>query len=332
MTKNAAALAVLAAALVPLVSAGPAGASPVRVWVSNVGVDNASCGAVTAPCKGFQQAVSNVAAGGEVSVLTPGDFGQVSIGKAVSISNDGSGEAGISLSGGSLIGIAAGAGDVVSLRGLLLDGQASAALGVVFTTGSALHVQNCVIRNMEGAGGLHGNWGLVFFPSGSSKLFVEDSLIYNNGSVAASGGVFISANNGGGADAVLDRLRLENNVIGLQVDNFGGAGGAGTHVVLRDSVLSGNASHGIRGTATSGSSSFLFVKNTASVNNAGTGIVADGSGSVHGTILLSNNTVSRNGTGVSAVNGGGLWSYGNNNIDNNVGVDISGAVNSKTLN
>src|ERR1700704_5652432 len=99
MRKIALTAIALAAMIVAVLHAAPAdAAAPTKVWVSNAGVDNASCGAVTAPCRTFQQAHDNVAAGGEVGVLTPGDYGGVNgltITKAVSITNDGAGEAGV---------------------------------------------------------------------------------------------------------------------------------------------------------------------------------------------------------------------------------------------
>src|SRR5262249_49746214 len=248
-------------------------------------------------------------AGGEISVLSPGDYGPVTITKSVSITNDGSGEAGVT--GGGIV-VQAHAGDMVGLRGLIIDGLAIGGGGVAFVTGSALHVQNCVIRNMEPPG-FFGNWGLLFLPTGPSRLFMEDSLIYNNGSSANTGGMLILPSGSGSADVVIDRVHLENNVIGLKVDGSSGTG-TGAHVIVRDSMVAATVSHGIWATtAANHPGALLVVKNTTVVSNVGTGILADAG---HATMLLANNTVTRNGTGVSAVNGGALYSYGNNNIDN----------------
>src|SRR5262249_53665006 len=82
-------------AAIALLHAAPAYAVS-KVWVSNAGVDGASCGAVTAPCRTFQKAHDNVPAGGEVGVLTPGDYqasNRLMILKSINITNDGSGEA-----------------------------------------------------------------------------------------------------------------------------------------------------------------------------------------------------------------------------------------------
>ena len=56
------------------------------------------------------------------------------------------------------------------------------------------------------------------------------------------------------------------------------------------------------------------------VGNAGSGIDVDGP---HAVVFLRDSLITRNGTGVSAVNGGQLISYGNNVNNNNVGAEGS---------
>jgi len=143
-------------------------------------------------------------------------------GSSCSITNDGSGEASISgtLGGGDLVIISAGVGDVVSLRGLVIDGHFVGADGIIIQQASAVHIQNCVIRNFQF--NFAGN-GISLQSNGNGQLFVSDTVIYNNGSTA----------------------------------------------------------------------------------NSGTGIRADGP---RATILLNDNTITRNGTGIGAVNGGQLIS------------------------
>jgi len=186
-------------ALIALHAAPSQAAPPTKVWVANAGVDNASCGAVTAPCATFQQAHDNVAAGGEVGVLTPGDYGgsggtRLTISKSVNITNDGTGEATVLVgASGTGIAVSAGNGDIVSLRGLVIDGLGVGRSGLQFDTGVALHVQNCVIRNFEAniAAG-----GIFFTPHGSNQqLFVSDTIIFNNGS-SVGGGIVVQPASG----------------------------------------------------------------------------------------------------------------------------------------
>src|SRR6267142_2999975 len=103
-------------ALVSLV----AQAQATRTWVSGVGDDVNPCSR-TAPCKTFAGAISKTAAGGEINCLDPGGFGGVTIGKSLTISCEGV-TAGVLTSSVNGILVAAGAGDVVFLKGLDIEG------------------------------------------------------------------------------------------------------------------------------------------------------------------------------------------------------------------
>ena len=110
-------------------------------------------------------------------------------------------------------------------------------------------------------------------------------------------------------------MHLENNVDGLLIDGIL-TSGAGSHVVVRDSVMSGNTI-GIHAFTRPGMSpAFAVVEHSSMVNNGQSGILADGAGA---TVLLNDNTITRNGAGISAVNSGQLISYGSNKNNNNLG-------------
>ena len=220
--------------------------------------------------------------------------------------------------GGVAVAINAGAGDAISLRGLVIDGAGSGVEGILFEgdSGSALHVQNCVVRNFNGQFAA----GIAIEPSAHQKVFISDTLVANNGDGTANsaniGGIRIfplqsSAN----LDAVFNRVRLENNNTGLYVGAFSGS----THVLVRDSAVSDNEFNGIWvETASNGASGTVLVQNTTSVSNGGAGIIAQDTGA---TIIVSKSTVVRNGSGLSTDGGGQILSYSNNEIDNNVGSD-----------
>jgi len=319
MQKSPQVLAVLATGLVAVLHAAPTGTlAATKVWVANTGVDSMSCGSIASPCATFQQAFNNVAAGGEIGVLNPGDYGPVQVSKAVDIINDGVGEAGIQAPGTSAVSIAAANGDIIAVRGLVLDGLGTGVNGIAFTSGSALHVQNCVIKNFEG---VPFGFGIGFAPSaGNSQMFVSDSIIFNNGSINGTAGIAISPGafsaGIGSANVVIDRVHLENNVDGLLLDgNVDVANGS--HVTIRDSVISGNAANGIHAlTVANRAPALAIVERSSILDNAGNGILADGPRAV---ILLSDSTISRNGAGVTTVNSGQLITYGNNRNNNNLG-------------
>src|SRR5215813_1252117 len=69
-------------------NAGAAHAQATGTWVSGVGDDVNPCSR-TAPCKTFPGAISKTADGGEIRVLDPGGFGQVTITKGITLNGDG---------------------------------------------------------------------------------------------------------------------------------------------------------------------------------------------------------------------------------------------------
>ena len=281
-------------------------------FVSSSGSDNnafviPSCG-YSNPCRTIQGALNGTPAGHTVVVLTPGSYGTVNLNNSWQIIADGVDWAQIDQ-----LTINAGPGDIVTLRGLVFDGESlgAAAQGVHIGQASAVHMQNCVVRNYLG-------YGIVSQPSGTirTRLFISDTTILNVGSTGGTSGIYLGPNGAAGVDAVLDRVHLENNVIGLWADGFNGTG-IGVHVVLRDSVVSGNVGDGIWAHSAPGKSpAFVVIDHTASVGNAGNGVLADGPRAI---VVLNDDTISRNGTGISAINNGQIISFGNNKNFNNVG-------------
>src|SRR5437868_10954596 len=120
----------LATAAVAVGFSTVAHAQATRTWVSGVGNDANPCSR-TAPCKTFAGAISKTAAGGEINVLDPGGFGAVTITKTISIVNDGA-IAGVLVSGTNAIIVSGGVNDVVTLRGLDIDGLGTGINGIRF--------------------------------------------------------------------------------------------------------------------------------------------------------------------------------------------------------
>src|SRR3982750_2693697 len=112
---------VLLCLLIMLTFSVAAQAQASRTWVSGVGDDANPCSR-TAPCKTFAGAISKTATGGEISVLDPGGYGAVTITKSMTIDgSQGAGFGSILNSGGNGIAIN-GAGIVVTLRNLSING------------------------------------------------------------------------------------------------------------------------------------------------------------------------------------------------------------------
>ena len=68
------------------------------------------------------------------------------------------------------------------------------------------------------------------------------------------------------------------------------------------------------------SPAYIIVEHTTIVNNAGNGIKADGPWAM---AILNEDTIARNGTGISVVNSGQIISFGNNKNFNNLGPEGS---------
>lgn len=305
-------LSILGVVLALFVQAAPADAQATRTWVSGVGDDANPCSR-TAPCKTFAGAISKTAAGGEISVLDPGGFGAVTITKSITINSEGN-IAGVLASGTNGIIINAGANDVVVLRGLDIDGTGvSPGLnGIRFLAGGSLYVQNCTIRNFNGAS--PNGFGIQFAPSTAAELYVSNTIISHNGLPASGGGVQIRPTGAGGAKAVLNTIQLDDNGIGLIADGTGGTGAI--RLTVRNSSASGNTNNGLS-TNTATTAVAMMVDNVAVVNN-GAGVVSAGSGSA---VAVSNSTITANSTGIAAVASGSLATFKTNNLTGNLTTD-----------
>jgi len=89
-----------------------------------------------------------------------------------------------------------------------------------------------------------------------------------------------------------------------------GTGGTGSIVVqVRDSVVTGSDGNGIWAKRAG-----VVIDRTSSTDNAGYGVLADGSGAF---IHLGNSTVVGNGGGLGTIGGGQILSYQNNQPNGN---------------
>jgi len=217
MTKLQAFLGVLATALAALLTVAPAHALPLKTWVAGNGVDvsGSSC-SYAQPCRTLFFAYLQTAPGGEVGIIGPGDYGTMLISSAISITNDGGGEAGIlavnSQVGGSpssAVYVDAGS-NAVQLRGLTIDGAATAdnEIGIAFASGASLYVQNCVIKNFR-----NGGFGIVGGPGTAATLVVSDTTAANNAQ-----GIYLTGPSSGTTNVALERVIVDgSNLYGIIV-------------------------------------------------------------------------------------------------------------------
>src|SRR5262249_31818932 len=214
--------------------AAPAAAQANRTFVSGLGSDSNPC-SIHSPCRSFAQAITLTNPGGEITILDPGGYGPATITKAISIVNDGVGEAGVTETTAiDAITVAAGVNDEVNLRGLTLVGGGVGNNGVTITGGGLVKIENSVIR-----GFLH--QGINMIPSSNSKLVVLDTTLSSNFGT----GVAVDPSGNVTVRAVFKRVQSINNS-GKGFYLYGGAiSGAGTlKGSAIDSLAFGNHSSG----------------------------------------------------------------------------------------
>jgi hypothetical protein len=249
----------LSAALFACLVTSSAQAQVTRTFVSGTGTANSSC-SYTEPCRFFTQAIAALpSGGGEIDVLDPGSYGQITISSPVSII--GRGWTTITATNSTAAITITNTTGSVSISGVQLDGGGTGQYGINFTGNGTLHVLDTVIRNFAGSGvqiattghGAQSNVtmrnvalldntgsGLIFSPTASDvALFSGDNITANgNGN-----GVYINAT--GGVYAVFDRLIATQNNNGFRADTplVGGAY-FGFNVTFNHSVLMENNGNG----------------------------------------------------------------------------------------
>jgi hypothetical protein len=301
----------------------PAQAQATRTWISGVGDDVNPCSR-TAPCKTFPGAISKTAIGGEIDTLDPGGFGAVTVTKAITLANEGIGEAGILVAGtnGITVNCSVDPTCLVVVRGLVIDGGpigSNSLAGVRFIAGGVLQVQNCTIRNFTG--GSPNGYGIAFNPSASSstELDVTDTTITTNGQAGGGatigGGISIAPSGTPNVKVTLTRVQLLNNTNGVRIDASGATGGT-IRATLEQVSINNSGFHGLALNVGAGATAISVVNdNSQSTNSGGDNYVSNGATS---NLYLSNSvSMGAGNQGVAVANSGVITSYKNNVIAGN---------------
>lgn len=281
-------------------------------YVRSDGSDSNAC-TLVAPCKTLQKAHDVTDGGGSIYALdATADYGRLTITKGITIyppTGDSSQRPSISVSTGNAITVNATSSDTVTLINMQLDGQNAANNGIQFNSGFELRVFGGVMRRFK-AGSPDG-FGIKFTPAALSKLLVQESTLIGNG-VASTGGGIQVAPVGGGAQVLLSHIRSELNGFGFAVDTSGSPSNSGVNAVVNGGEIHANRVDGV--VVVGGAPASVLVKDTTIFANGGYGVRAIGTGI---SARLYEASIAGNGTGVAAVSGGAVMSYGNNNIDAN---------------
>ena len=286
--------------VIALIVSAPAFAQATRTWVSGVGDDVNPCSR-TAPCKTFAGAISKTAAAGEINVIDPGGFGAVTITKSMTI--DGQGPQSSILASGTSGIIINGAGIVVNLRNLSINGASTTAgSGIRILNAAAVNIENVIIMNFTGTGSV-GRGVSIETAVANVRVTVSNSTFYNMG------------NNG------IDAVPTAGNVL-LNVHNtkiYRGAN-SGVHLLrLTKATISycDLSNHTIgAGVSVEQTTAEAMVSNTVIANNA-TGVFNGNGGTP--TTRLYGCTITGNTANALQINAGSVLSHGNNAIRGNVG-------------
>jgi Alpha/beta hydrolase domain/IPT/TIG domain len=274
-----------------------------RTWVAADTGDDANPCSRDAPCLTFAAALTATLAGGEIDVLTPGDYGPLTITKSISICN-GDGVAGALVTATSAIIIQAGTTDAVTLSGLTFGGANASNNGVIVSSAKRVVIDKVVIENF-------GLAGIDVAPSvGAVAVHITNTTVTNSGS-----GLLIKPSSGAKGAAVVTNVRLADNVgVGAQID--GTAGGVALGVIV-DSAVSENGSSGVVAVSGTGGSALVYLMRDMVDHNAAAGIISNQSAGGAAGVYVGGSQLTGNANGVASASGGALISYGNNDLSGN---------------
>jgi len=267
-------------------------AQSTRTWISGVGDDVNPCSR-TAPCKTFAGAFSKTAAGGEISILDPGEFGSLTITKSITLAGPAASTS-ISSSIGTIgITVAAGAADVVTLKNISFNGTNGVGLyGVKYVSGARVNIENCNFNNFSTA-----CVNVDLTTAGQLNIF--NTVMSSN--ITTSMGVMLNTSTDSVA-VTMDNVNLSGFYNGINDSSH-------SYVTLKNCIIT-NCVTAVSANGVNGKSAFNLINSTLSFN--GTGIKCIDAQS-ECRIFFSN--IFNNNIGLDGL--GKIISFGNNKIAGN---------------
>jgi len=294
-----------------------------QIWASGAGSDANDCITVSTPCRSIGIALTKTGARGVINVL-PGRYPSFVVDKAVEIIADqGMAEiVGDSTSPGfgfvAGIYVNAGAGDVVHIRGMIINQLGVFWAGINFASGAALHLENCTLvgTDVSAPAALH------FAPTAAASGGVPTELSVRNSTIRNSpaGNVLIKPSAGVAVAALFDNVLMAEGLYGIRADNTAGSGMI--RVDVRNSVAKGNSNNGFLAVGTGASPIHFMIDHSAAENNGVNGAIATGAQAF---MIVGGSTLMGNGTGLAQSSGATVASYGNNGINFNT-TNTSGTI------
>jgi len=296
MSKFRFTIKVFALAIFMFASVSIAQAQASRTWVSGVGDDANPCSR-TAPCKTWAGAISKTAACGEIDALDPGGFGAVTITKSITL--DGTGTmASILASLTTGITINAAATDVITIRGISINGFCNGLRGINLLSAKTVNIEDCVIFRFNGN-------GIQSTDANGLRLNIRNTVIRDN----TGDGINIVAAQGGLARVSLQNVSLNGNANGLHARS-------GVTVTASESVFAGNTAAGAFSDNTVAGSFAVVRIQRSQISGNNVGVQAGSGAGVSASVVeIGQNQIDFNtSNGVLISTGGTVETFTNNSI------------------
>ena len=284
--------------------------SPSRVFVSGSGMDTSTC-PITAPCRSFSYALTQVAAGGEIIALDTAGYGVANITQSVTLVAAPGATAFVAAGAGTAITVNPGASDVVTLRGLALT-STGGSVGVEFLTGLTLNIENSVINGFPN--------GIRFVRSADNskpQLQVFNCMV-RNGSFGLFASNFGPGSPAGGPPPNISYVTIANSSFTGNTLN-GLFGGDNSRVAVSDSVFAANG-FGVQAAASADYSFAQVNLDRCNVSRNQTGVQAgDGAGGQipHGIVRAANCMITGNDIGMTTTADGSTLSRVSSSVTTN---------------
>ena len=194
------------------------------------------------------------------------------------------------------------------LRGLTFEGAWGDANGISFSSGNSLVVDHCDLQSFQNGA------AILFAPSNAAKFQMIDSVLAFDGT-SVMGAIEIAPLAGGSVKALIERVKILNPS-GNAIRADGASGPGEIDVELRDVTAEGStAASGIVAVSqTSGGPAVRIVADVVTSSHNLFGFRASGGTA---SIILSHSMIENNGAGVSVLNGGHVYSFGDNRFAGN---------------
>jgi hypothetical protein len=185
--------------------------------------------------------------------------------------------------------------NTVRIRHLTFKVGAGITNEIVFKGAGSLILEDCTFLDAPAT-------ALDIEPNGLVNVVIKNSTISGSGSA-----ILFKPQSGGSIKATLDHVTITGNGGGIKSDSTDGV----VNLDITDSEISNNGGNGINAVA-GGNQNIVGIKSSVFARNGAAGVQANGA---NAGVLIATTLLDQNAAGAtSVVNGGNMFTYGNNDI------------------